>query len=108
MLKTFSKYLFIISSILILVACKDKNPYDCTLDEQILSFNDSIMDRDDFKKTPVTVGLIGKKFIQILSGIDESAIILHENPASDNPVVERGKINFHGNSNSGKKKSKKK
>lgn len=50
MLKNFGKYLLIVSSILILVCCKDKNPYDCNLDEQILSFNDSLMNRDDFKK----------------------------------------------------------
>ncbi len=50
MLKNFIKHLLIVSSILILVGCKDKNPYDCNLDKQILSFNDSLMNQDDFKE----------------------------------------------------------
>lgn len=47
--KHFTKLLLIASSIFILVGCRDKNPYDCSLDEKILSTNDSIMDREDFK-----------------------------------------------------------
>jgi hypothetical protein len=59
--KTFAKYLIIVSAIIILVGCQDMNPYNCSLDEQVLSFNDSIMNRDDFKEG----------FERILNTVDE-------------------------------------
>lgn len=47
---------------MVFLSCKDTNPYNCNMDEDVLASNDSIMNRDDFKEG----------FDKVLNVVDET------------------------------------
>jgi hypothetical protein len=43
------KYIILLVVTIIQLSCQNKNPYDCKIDKQIISYNDSIMNLDYFE-----------------------------------------------------------